>query len=317
MERFLVDKIDRTVDNYRLAKEYLKNDGDILNHFASLVFSHYEKEIPIDRIKEIRKEIKVNTPRMSPFRGDILYIISLLIATTDKEIQQEIIENMFSAMEKLEENGFRPCSHLVLTAYVIGRYGSARKQDEIVHKLKESYILLKEKYNNITNEDDYLLCALWSINNIEVKIVNDFIENVYDHVADYNVRTKNEVQGLSNAIILNGSSGQMYRNMEFLLQLQKRNIKIANQFLPLLGVLSNTNPRRTVDLVEGVIEDLCDKETEYEFYLDKGFRTIIAVVIVAFCTISDKRRYIDELLAHGVISFISSKNKGIFEEALS
>ena len=317
MEKFLVDRIDRTVDNYRLAKEYLKNDGDILNHFASLVFSHYEKEIPIDRIKEIRKEIKAATPTMSPFRGDILYIISLLIATTDKEIQQEIIENMFSAMEKLEENGFRPCSHLVLTAYVIGRYGSARKQDEIVYKLKESYILLKEKYNNITNEDDYLLCALWSINNIELKVVNDFIENVYDHVADYNVRTKNGVQGLSNAIILNGSSGQMYRNMEFLLQLQKRDIKIANQFLPLVGVLSNTNPRRTVDLVEGVIEDLCDKEAEYEFYLDKGFRTIIAVVIVSFCTISDKRRYIDELLAHGVISFINSKNKGIFEEALS
>ena len=44
---------------------------------------------------------------------------------------------------------------------------------------------------------------------------------------------------------------------------------------------------------------------------------IIAVVIVSFCTISDKRRYIDELLAHGVISFINSKNKGIFEEALS
>ena len=182
MEKFLVDRIDRTVDNYRLAKEYLKNDGDILNHFASLVFSHYEKEIPIDRIKEIRKEIKAATPRMSPFRGDILYIISLLIATTDKEIQQEIIENMFSAMEKLEENGFRPCSHLVLTAYVIGRYGSARKQDEIVYKLKESYILLKEKYNNITNEDDYLLCALWSINNIEMKVVNDFIENNIEKV---------------------------------------------------------------------------------------------------------------------------------------
>lgn len=317
MEKFLVDRIDRTVDNYRLAKEYLKNDGDILNHFASLVFSHYEREIPINRIKEIRKEIKAVTPRMSPFRGDILYIISLLIATTDKDMQQEIIENMFSAMEKLEENGFRPCSHLVLTAYVIGRYGNSRKQGDIVYKLKESYILLKEKYNNITNEDDYLLCALWSINNIEVEVVNDFIENVYDHVADYNIRTKNGVQGLSNAMILNGSSGHMYRNMEFLLQLQKRDIKIANQFLPLVGVLSNTNPRRTVDLVEGVIEDLCDKEAEYEFYLDKGFRTIIAVVIVSFCTISDKRRYIDELLAHGVISFINSKNKGIFEEALS
>ena len=210
--------------------------------------------------------------------------------------------------------------YIGITYFNIGKYDEYYINNTIP-VMKEEYIeqitSLKEKYNNITNEDDYLLCALWSINNIEVEVVNDFIENVYDHVADYNIRTKNGVQGLSNAMILNGSSGHMYRNMEFLLQLQKRDIKIANQFLPLVGVLSNTNPRRTVDLVEGVIEDLCDKEAEYEFYLDKGFRTIIAVVIVSFCTISDKRRYIDELLAHGVISFINSKNKGIFEEALS
>ena len=39
--------------------------------------------------------------------------------------------------------------------------------------------------------------------------------------------------------------------MEFIQQLQKRNIKIANQFLPLMGVLSNYNPRRNADIVEG------------------------------------------------------------------
>ena len=30
----------------------------------------------------------------------------------------------------------------------------------------------------------------------------------------------------------------------------------------------------------------------------------------------DKKRYIDELLAQGILSFINSKNKGIFEEVL-
>ena len=66
MDKFLVDRIQLTVDNYRLAKEELRNDGDIINHFASLVFSHYEKEIPVERVKEIRKDIKLNTPRISP-----------------------------------------------------------------------------------------------------------------------------------------------------------------------------------------------------------------------------------------------------------
>ena len=316
MDKFLVDRIQMTVDNYRLAKEELRNDGDIINHFAALVFSHYEKEIPVERIKEIRKNIKSATTMMSPFRGDTLNILSLLIGTVDNENEQELIEDMYESMEILEEEGFLSGSYLALTAFTISKYCKYKDKKEIIKKIKELYIILKEKYSNITNDDDYLLCTLWVINNIQAETVDDFIENIFDHIADSNIRSKNGVQGLANAIILNGSSGEMYRTMEFMLQLQKRNIKIANQFLPLLGVVTNYNPRRNVDIVEGVIEYLCDEEGEYEYYIDKGFRTIIAIVIIAFCTMTDKKRYIDELLAQGILSFINSKNKGIFEEVL-
>lgn len=316
MDKFLVDRIQITIDNYRIAKEELRNDGDVINHFASLIFSHYEKEIPFERIKEIRKDIKSATTRMSPFRGDTLNILSLLIATVDNEKEEELIEDMYETMEILEEEGFLSGAYLALTAFTISKYCRYKEKREIIKKVKELYIILKEKYNDITNEDDYLLCTLLVINNVQADTVDDFIENIFEHIAISNIRSKNGVQGLANAIILNGSSGEMYRTMEFMLYLEKRNIKIANQFLPLIGVIANYNPRRNMDIVEGVIEYLCDEEGEYEYYIDKGFRTIIAIVIVAFCTMSDKKRYIDELLAQGVLSFINSKNKGIFEEVL-
>lgn len=316
MDKFLIDRIQTTIDNYRLAKEALRNDGDIINHYASLVFSHYEREIPVARVKEIRKYIKATTPRLSPFRGDALNIISLMIAVIDRDNQEEFIEDMYDTMEILEEEGFISGSYLALTAFTISKYSRVKEKRELVKEIKEVYTLLKEKYSNITNEDDYLLCALWVINNIGADTVDDFIENIFEHIADSNIRSKNGVQSLANAIILNGSSGEMYRSMQFILELQKRNIKIANQFLPLVGVLSNHNPRRNVDIVEGVIDYLCDEEGEYEYYMDKGFRTIIAIVIVSFCTMSNKKRYLDELLAQGIFSFINSKNKGIFEEVV-
>lgn len=316
MDRFLVDRIQTTIDNYRIAKEELRNDGDVINHFASLIFSHYEKEIPFERIKEIRKNIKSATTILSPFRGDTLNIISLLIATVDNEKEEKLIEDMYETMEILEEEGFLSGSYLALTAFTISKYCKYKDKRDIIKRVKELYIILKEKYNDITNEDDYLLCTLLVINNVQLGIVDDFIENIFEHIATSNIRSKNGVQGLANAIILNGSLGEMYRTMEFMLYLEKRNIKIANQFLPLIGVVANYNPRKNVDIVEGVIEYLCDEEGEYEYYIDKGFRNIIAIVIVAFCTITDKKRYIDELLAQGVLSFINSKNKGIFEEVL-
>ena len=316
MEKNLWDRINLTIENYKMARVELRNDGDILNHFESLIFAHYEKEIPVERVREIRRNIKSGTTRMSIFRGDVLYLISLLIASTDKQFEEEIIKNMYEYMAVLEEN-FIESPHLALTAYVLARYGRDKKKEEIVDKIKELYYVLKEKYYSITHDDDYWVCALWALNNIEPEVVNDFIDNVFDHIADSSIRSKNGIQGLANAILLNGSSGHMYRSVELIQELEKRDIKLANQFLPFIGVLNNINPRRSVDLVEGVIEILCDEESEYEYYLDKGFRTIIAIAIISFCNTSGKNRYIDELLAHGILSFIDSKNKGMFSEVLS
>ncbi|MEG2291155.1 MAG: DUF4003 family protein [Clostridium sp.] len=315
MENFLQERIELTIKNYREAREELRNDGDLLNHYASLVYAHYEKEIPVDRIKEIRKYIKSTSSRVSPFRGDMLYVLSLLIAI-DNVDEKEIVDNIYETMELLIEEGFVECEHLALVSFVIVKYGKNKNKLKVIKKTKEVFYLMKEKYSNITQEDDYLVCALWALNGIEIETIDEFIDTVFDQIGKLKIKSKNGVQGLANAIILNGSSGSMYRTMEFIIQLERRDIKLAHQFLPLLGVLSNVTPRKYADMVEGVIEILCEEEYEYEYYMDKGFRTIIAIVIVSFCTISEKRRFIDELLGHGVYCFIKSKNNGIFSEVL-
>jgi len=316
MEKLLKDRINLTIENYRNAKIDLRNDGDLINHFASLVFAHYEKEIPFEKVKEIRKYIKETSSRVSPFRGDILYILSLLIAI-ENENEKELISNIYQVEEILRHEGFYECDYLVLTSFVIAKYGKNKDKYKIANKMKEVFILLKEKYYNITGEDDYLVCSLWALNDIEINTIDEFIETIYNNMTNLNIKSKNGIQGLTNAIMLNGSSGHMYKTIEFILQLEKRDIKLASQFLPLLGMLSNRDVRKSVDLIEGVIETLCEEESEYEYYMDKGFRTIIAITIISFTTINENKNYIDELLAQGVYCFIKSKNKGMFAEALA
>jgi hypothetical protein len=316
MEKLLKDRINLTIENYRNAKMDLRNDGDLINHFASLVFAHYEKEIPFEKVKEIRRYIKETSSRVSPFRGDMLYILSLLIAI-EGEDEKELISDIYEVEEILRNEGFNECDYLVLTSFVIAKYGKNKDKYKIANKMKAVFILLKEKYYNITGEDDYLVCALWALNDIEINTIDEFIETIYNNMTNLNIKSKNGIQGLTNAIMLNGSSGHMYKTIEFILQLEKRDIKLASQFLPLLGMLSNRDVRKSVDLIEGVIETLCEEESEYEYYMDKGFRTIIAITIISFTTINENRNYIDELLAQGVYCFIKSKNKGMFAEALA
>ncbi|MBS5937398.1 DUF4003 family protein [Clostridium sp.] len=315
MDKLLKDRIDLTIENYRSAKVKLRNDGDLINHLASLVFAHNNKDIPFEKVKEIRRYIKDTSSRVSPFRGETLYILSLLIALENEE--ENIINDIYEIMELLTEEGFNECDYLVLTSFVIAKYGKGIDKLKISRKMKEVFILLKEKYYNITGEDDYLVCALWALNDIDITTIDEFIETIYNNITNLNIKSKNGIQSLTNAIMLNGSSGHMYKTMEFILQMEKREIKIAQQFLPLLGVLSNRDMRKSIDLIEDVVETLCEEESEYEYYMDKGFRTIIAISIISFNTIGDNRSYIDELLAQGVYSFIKSKNKGMFAEALA
>lgn len=315
MDKLLKDRINLTIENYRNAKVKLRNDGDLINHLASLVFAHNNKDIPFEKVREIRRYIKDTSSRVSPFRGETLYILSLLIALENEE--ENIINDIYEIMDLLTEEGFKECDYLVLTSFVIAKYGKGVDKLKISRKMKDVFILLKEKYYNITGEDDYLVCALWALNNIDITTIDEFIETIYNNITNLNIKSKNGIQSLTNAIMLNGSSGHMYKTMEFILQMEKRDIKIAQQFLPLLGVLSNRDMRKSIDLIEDVVEALCEEESEYEYYMDKGFRTIIAISIISFKTIGDNRNYIDELLAQGVYSFIKSKNKGMFAEALA
>ena len=316
MEKLLKDRIYMNIDNYRNAKMNLRNDGDLINHFASLVFTHHEKEIPFERVKEIRKYIKASSSRVSSFRGDILYILSLLIALEEGD-KKELIADIYKVEQILKEEGFNECDYLVLTSFVLAKYGKKSDKHKVSKKMKEVFILLKEKYYNITGEDDYLVCALWALNDIDVRTIDEFIETIYNYMTNLNIKSKNGIQSLTNAIMLNGSSGHMYKTIEFILQLEKQDIKIAQQFLPLLGMLSNRDIRKTINLIEGVINTLCEEESEYEYYMDKGFRSIIAITLISFTTINEERNYIDELLAQGVYSLIKSKNKGMFVEALA
>lgn len=316
MEKLLNDRVYLTIDNYRSSKVELRNDGDLINHFASLIYAHYKREIPFEKVKEIRKYIKSTSSRMSSFRGEILYILSLLLALDD-DFDYKFIEEIYATMDLLKDEGFKDSGYLALTAFVIARYGKNKDKRKVTYKMKEVYVLLKEKYYNITGEDDYLVCALWALNDIEVDTIREFIDTIYDHMSEINIKSKNSIQGLTNAIMLNGSSGHMYRTIEFIIQLEKRGIKFEDQFLPLIGLLTNRDVRKTVSLIEEVTDKLIEEESEYEYYMDKGFRTVISLCIIFFANNFEERKYIDELLALGVYCFIKSKNKGMFAEALA
>ena len=316
MEMILKEACDLVVNNYRKLKDSLRYDGDLLNHFGSLVISNKSTDESILKIKNIRTIIKNKTPRMSEFRGDILYMVSILISKEPNV--DEYIEEILKVYDDMLQYGFTESPHLVLSAYAIVKHGNVHELDLIMKNMMKIYKVMKVNYKDITNEEDYLECALLALNGIDKEKSILYMEKWFNSVVKLNMFSKNGVQGLTLALLLNHNNPEFNLVSQFLKEFQNKDIKISHQVLALLGIAAGEEePNAYVKKVKSVIEYLCDQEYEYEFYMDKSFIAFIAIALVEITKDDKKDKFLDELISMVVYSFITSKKQGIVSEILA
>lgn len=307
---------DLTVDNYRELREDFRFDGDYINHFAAIIYANIKRKIPTDSIKKIRTYIKENTSRMSYFRGDILYMISFLICMEhNPRIFSEVLLETY---DELIEKGLKESKYLVLAAYALVKHTNSTDTSLYMDRMKEIFETMKLKHTNIINEEDYLECALLAINNCDKDIVNNYMDNIFNSLLSIEDFSRNSIQGLTLALLLNKNSSSLIRIEQLLLEFKEKDIKVSYQFLPFLAVSAgNYIPQDYSNKVIEVSKYLCDSEYEYEYYMDSSFRAFIAVSLLEFSTKHNEERYLNELLTMGVYSFIVSKNQSIISESLA
>lgn len=320
MESTIKGFCDTTIRNYRQLREEFRYDGDYINHFAAILYANSKTDIPTEKIKRIRTYIKENTSRMSSFRGDILYMLSFLLGL--EENSRVFAEVLLNVYDELIEVGFKDSQWLVLSSYALVKHGDSVDRAEYILRMKEIYDVMKSKYKNIINEEDYLECALLSLSGTDKNIINNYIENVFDTLMNLDNFSKNSIQGLTLSLLLNKNPSSLNRIQQLLLEFNKKNIKISHQFLPLLGVSAgNYIVEEYSANIQNIIEYLCNEEYEYEYYMDSSFRVFLATSILEYnnnsCNNRSEEKYLNELIVMGVYSFINSKNQGLMEEVLA
>ena len=323
MNSLLYGITSNVIENYKLVKNNLRFDGEYINHFASLVFAEDDEQINIEKIKDIRKYIKLNTNKMSGFRGDILYMVSILISK--EKDYTDFSDRLIEINEILKDNGFKDGAFLVLSSYALTKHVKKGEMDNILNDMKIIYKSLKFEYNEFTDEEDYLICTLLAIKNSkskkEIRDINKFIKSMFNYLSDLDHYSKNDLQGVASTLLLNNSASAPYEIKELITNFDKNDMKIGDEVLPLIGgVAREENIFEYIKMVKEVERFLCEEEGEYTFYMDKTFRTLIAIVIVEIYerdNSSFSNEYLEELLCFAIYSFIVSKKQGLFEEVLA
>lgn len=305
------------MENYRYAIRNLRYDGDYINHFSALINGYYNKKIIYEDVKKVRLYIKNNTSKMSMFRGDMLYILSFLICLSEND-NIEMCDSIIETFDMFLEERFKESEYLVLSAFSIVRYINKSDRLITIKRAKHIFNIIKQRYGNLTKDDDYLLCTLLAINGLELEYMTEYMDFIFNYIHNLKLFSNNGIQCLTNSILLNNNENTPDKISKLLVALEDNELKIGYQFLQLFGVMvENQDIEKSIFDMKEIIEYLCDEESEYNFYIDKDFRNMIAFVIAFKESSEIENKYVDELLAFGTYSFLTSKNQGIINEVLA
>lgn len=315
MKELVKNLCNSIINNYRKSREEFRFDGEYVNHFSSLYYSNIRKEFDIQAVKEIRKYFINNTSRISCFRGDVLYILSFLIANeTGREI---IIKDIIKVYDDLKEIGFEESNYLALSSYIIVKYSKENSRKYVEENMYRLFNTMKKQFPHITGEEDYIALSLLAIEGIGEKELIYNISSILEHFNNNDMFSKNSVQGLMMALLINKNNITLDKIEELLLEFENRDMKVSHQFLPLIGVIAEEKSvNNYLDKIEEISKYLCEEEFEYEYYMDKSFREFISIAIIEFSR-EKEVKYINEIIAMCVYMFLNSKNQGIFCEVLA
>ncbi len=317
MDKNLVSVCNKTIENYRYATERLRYDGDYINHFCALISGCNKRNINEYEIKRVRSLIREKTSNISPFRGDMLYILSFILVENNQS-SEEFIDELLETFNALVDNGFFECGYLVLSAYSITAYVSKGERNRIYKSMQDIFFIMKTKYNSCTRQDDYLLCSLLAIEGFEEEYINtniDVLSDKLEHIQSFN---NNIIQAITGTIILYNTKDNIDNIYDFIKELDNKDLKLGQQFVNIIGLTDqNSNNKEFINKMIEVLKYLSDEEPEYYYYMDKDFSSMIAFIIVLMSCNNQQAKYIDEIIAYGVYCFLKSKNAGILNEVLA
>ncbi|MGL4874501.1 MAG: DUF4003 family protein [Clostridium sp.] len=317
MKMGILDICDNVIDNYKGIRDELRFDGEYINHFASLIFGGTNKEPDIDRIKKIRKLIKKETSQLSSFRGDILYILSILIS---KEGNYKIFsENLIKINEELQDIGFKESNCLALASYAICKHSNGSDYYKIFNNTKLIYDLLRKEFRDITDENDYLICALLGIKcakeNEDVKETGEFIEYMFNYLLNLKEYSRNHLQLLATSALLNENLNAQVKVKELINSFKEEDMIIGEEFLGIIGIANKEESIfEYIEKVKTAINYLYEEDGTYSFYMDKTFRVMIGIIIVEYYNLNKNKsnnEYLEELLAFSIVSFLGKKKQSM------
>jgi len=289
MKSELKNKVDQLLEVYMKISKDFKWENNLSQHFAALTYILKDKEFEKEKIENMKKVIKENTGLFSNYRGNTMFILSMLLCSEYDNPKEKFVE-LIEYDKKLKEEGFKNNMYLPIASYALLLTCEEDSIDTRTEKAYEIYCEMKKNHPWITGGDDYPLCVLLSgsAKTIDTNIKN--IEECYKYLNEEGFSKGNGLQFLSHILSFGdeANSSKVMRCMKIFDRLKENKLKIYSSYYAALGLItliSNDKSEAIEDFID--VAQYLNGLKKYK-WLGKGMNVLIASAIVSNEYIKDK-----------------------------
>ncbi|WBW96367.1 DUF4003 family protein [Oceanirhabdus sp. W0125-5] len=289
MKSELKNKADHMLELYmKISKDY-KWENNLSLHFAALTYLIKNKQFDKEKIEDLKKVIKDNTGLFSNYRGNTMFILSMLLCSEFDEPKEKFIK-MMNFDKKLNNEGFKNNMYLPIANYALLLTCEENLIDSRIKKSYEIYGEMKKNHPWLTGGDDYPLCVVLAGSDKPLDTNIKDIEECYKFLNEEGFYKGNSLQFLSHIL----SFGEEYnrskaaRCLEIYKTLKENKLRIDSNYYAALGLvtlISKDNNEAVQDLID--LAQYLNKLKKYK-WLGKGMNVLIASAIVCKEYIEDK-----------------------------
>ncbi|MBN2794226.1 MAG: DUF4003 family protein [Clostridia bacterium] len=277
MKQELMFKLDKMAENYEILRKSFQWDNDTSKHLVALQYALEEQMADVDRIQQLKNQIKEETGAFSPLRGVSMFTICGLLSATQLSPSQKLSE-MIQLLDDMKDIGFKQGTYLPYALYTLVTVKGEQPVSSLMEKGLDLYTSMKKNHPFLTSGDDYALAILLAASSQDI----DKIETYYNKLVNAKFYKSNELQLLSHIMAFHdGDVDVQIQRLKQIVEVLKANkIKPSTSGYAALGLL--TFMEESSEFLNDFIEIVLNlKKRKHYKWLDKNILMLLASGILA------------------------------------
>lgn len=277
-------KVGHLLEEYSVLKESFRWENNLSKWLVALTHTMQDQHVDIEKISGIRDHIKKSTGMFSPFRGNVLFLVSGLLSASEKQANDSV-DQMLDLYPQMKSAGLKQSTYIPTALYTLVSMYEKKDHEKRIEKAGEVYKEMRSNHPFLTGGDDYALAILLADDDSRL----DQIEDHYNALKSKRFTASNGLQMMSHILSFSDKAPEALatRCEDIMKKLKANKLKVSATYYPAIALVALLDDDKALDDLIDIALEL--RHSKHAKWLEKGMNVMLAAALVSSQYIDAKK----------------------------